>query len=368
MSDWRVRLGIWLGLVAAAAFVAVERPSPDPSHGPVLSDCDGAMTELVIQYVSEAADVAAVPYRQFLGALPDDVTVHVVCPDGDAFDDLRRRVGSTDCRLDPVLTEHPQTCWSRDRWLAFAPNDKGGPTVLLHPREEMAAAIWPQRRGDAQIAGDLAAALDGVASIESPLAFDGGDFVADSCTAFVTPAVAERNLGGAARSLDDLRRHLAETLRRRVVLLDEAPPHHAGMFMMLVGNGSALVGDPSLAWPLVDDMCPLDDPDTSDATQQRFDAVAARCAAEGYRVLRIPVVPGCDGRTYLSYVNVILDVRGGTRTVYMPVYRGADTLNRAAAAVWDTLGYSVRPVDCSSTFRHFGSLRCLVHVLRRRST
>jgi hypothetical protein len=359
---------VWLGLGAAAALVAVERPSPRHDHGPVLSDCDGAVGELVIQYVAEAADIAALPYREFLGALPADVTVHVVCPDEDAFEDLRRRVGATDCRLHAVFTGHAQTCWSRDRWLALAPNGEDGRTVLLHPREETAAAIWPQRRGDAQIAGDLAAALTHVASVQSPIAFDGGDFVADSRTVFVTPDVAARNLGGAVRSLDDLRRHLADRLRRRVVLLDEAPPHHAGMFMMLVGNRTALVGDPSLAWPLIDDACPLDDTDTSAATQRRFDAVAERCAAEGYRVIRIPVVPACDGRTYLSYVNVILDVRAGRRTVYMPVYQGADALNRAAAAVWHTLGYAVRTVDCSSTFRHYGSLRCLVNTLRRQTT
>jgi hypothetical protein len=64
-------------------------------------------------------------------------------------------------------------------------------------------------------------------------------------------------------------------------------------------------------------------------------------------------------------VNAILDEGDGTRTVYMPVYRGVEVLNGAARALWRDLGYRVRTVDCTDTFRHFGSLRCLVNVLRR---
>jgi len=49
----------------------------------------------------------------------------------------------------------------------------------------------------------------------------------------------------------------------------------------------------------------------------------------------------------------------------MPVYRGTDALNAAGTAVWRSLGYRVCPVDCTETCVHFGSLRCLVNVLRR---
>ena len=40
-------------------------------------------------------------------------------------------------------------------------------------------------------------------------------------------------------------------------------------------------------------------------------------------------------------------------------------MNRAAAEIWKALGYAVRRVDCTETFRHFGSIHCLVNVLRR---
>jgi hypothetical protein len=85
----------------------------------------------------------------------------------------------------------------------------------------------------------------------------------------------------------------------------------------------------------------------------------------GYKVIRIPVVPACDGRTYLTYVNVLLDQQGSRHIVYLPYYRGAEALNVAGRKVWEELGYEIRPVDCTSAYRHFGCLHCLVNVVRR---
>lgn len=93
--------------------------------------------------------------------------------------------------------------------------------------------------------------------------------------------------------------------------------------------------------------------------------MAGQCAAAGYRVVRIPVVPARDGRTFLTYVNVLLDRAGGRRIVYLPYYRGAEPLNAAARTVWEKLGFEVRRVDCTDTYLHFGCLHCLVNVLKR---
>jgi hypothetical protein len=161
-------------------------------------------------------------------------------------------------------------------------------------------------------------------------------------------------------------------------VLDEAPDHHAGMFMVSVGNRTMLVGDPSLARGLVAAetgraegqaankfMGLPGGPDFRPPTQHLFDAVARQCEGAGYRVIRIPVVPAMDGRTYLTYVNVLLDQQGSRRVVYLPFYRGVEKLNAAARSVWENLGCEVRSVDCTSAYRHFGCLHCLVNVLRR---
>ena len=105
-----------LGLVASAALLSVfDGIGGGPAgalRGPVLSDCQGTIRELAIHYVREAADGVGPTYRDFLCQLPEDVTVHVVCPDRASFEDLLRLVGPTECVLSPVIVAHPVTAWS----------------------------------------------------------------------------------------------------------------------------------------------------------------------------------------------------------------------------------------------------------------
>ncbi|MCZ7607880.1 MAG: agmatine deiminase family protein [Planctomycetota bacterium] len=365
-------LGVILGLVAALLAMPLLKSTPraETTVGPVLSDCDGAMHELVIQYTSDSAEIVAAPFRDFLTQLPKAVTVHVVCRDRAAFDDLKSRVGETACTLNPVFVDHPITSWSRDRWICLRPAGSATAFTVLSPQGEMGADAWPERKGDEQLGDDLAAALaPHVAAVRSPLWFDGGDFVCDEETAFVTPNVRKRNLQNTVKSEEELLTRLREITGRKVVLLKTAPDHHAGMYMMAVGNRTVLVGDPRLTRDLLGDeaeQLPLPPGlDNSDECQARFDAVAEQCREAGYNVVRIPIAPGKDGRMFLTYLNVILDQRDGQRVVYMPVFDGAERLNEAAAQVWEKAGYEVKRVNCTDCYKFFGSLRCLVNVLKR---
>ena len=370
-------LGVLLGLAVSAGVLSVYEDGanqmPQLSTGPLLSECDGSLRQVVIHYPAEAAEVVVPTYRGFLRQLPADVTVQVVCPDKHAYDDLLARVGPTKCSLSPVIVGHAITAWSRDRWLALGAS-KEQPAVLLCPRGEDGASVWPPREGDQRVAEDLAARLGpGVSSCRSDLYFDGGDFTADSETVFVRPATLFRNLQRTVETREELVDNLSALLKRRVVLLKEAPDHHLAMFMLPIGEHRVLVGDPRIARRLLTDSSAKTDlesylpggPDFSEATAARFDAVARECQAAGYQVVRIPVVPGMDGRTYVTYVNAILDRRDGRRIAYMPVFRSAEVLNRAATAVWKESVYEVRPVECDSCGRNFGTLHCLVNVLRR---
>ena len=38
---------------------------------------------------------------------------------------------------------------------------------------------------------------------------------------------------------------------------------------------------------------------------------------------------------------------------------------RAATQAWADLGYDVKPVECDGCARNFGTLHCLVNVMRR---
>jgi hypothetical protein len=348
-----------------ALLVAHQRLDPRalPRHGALLADSDGALEELVIHYAPAAGTMVERAYAEFLAQLPSGVLVRVVCPDRAAFEDLRRRIGPVPPTLVPVLTGHGLTAWSRDRWLALGPRRPRGPTTLVRPWKEDAQELWPERAGDARVA-DLLADRSGaeMRAWRSPLLFDGGDFVADGQTVFVSPRVADRNIPQRVADRASLRDELERLFRKRVVLLEQAPDHHAGMFLMLAGEGRAVVGDPRLARPLLHDS---DRHDFSAETAALFDAVAMHCVEAGYRVVRMPVAPGKDGRSWETPLNAIVDQRAGERTVYMPSYRHAPGLNLVAADIWRSLGLRVRGVDCSETFTRFGSLRCLVNVSRR---
>jgi hypothetical protein len=381
MIRWQTSFGVLLGLATGGTILSLtgspeRRPTPS---GPILSECDGHLRELVLQYEPAAKAIVGPVYRDFLLALDQDVSVHLVCPDRAAFDDFVAAVGPVPCRVAPILARHAMTAWSRDRWVALAPAAAGGATTLWSSRGEAGEEVWPARAGDAQIGRDIAATLAPlVRARRSEFYFDGGDFLADSNAVFVVPRVLQRNIQQTVRGREEFVRLVSRELKRQVILLDEAPDHHAGMFMASVGDNTMLVADPSLARdPFFIDMelrgptatnefmSLPGGPDFTAASQHLFDAVAAQCSAAGYRVVRIPVVPAHDGRTYLTYVNVLLDQHGGGRVVYLPFYSGVEQLNAAAQAVWLGLGYEIRPVDCTSSYRHFGCLHCLVNVLKR---
>jgi len=106
--------------------------------------------------------------------------------------------------------------------------------------------------------------------------------------------------------------------------------------------------------------------DFGDATQRQFDFRRGHVPPPpATAVVPIPVVPGRDGRTYVTYVNAILDERDGRRVVYIAVYAPVPKLNAPPLPFWRGAGYDVRPVDCSDAYPHFGSLRCLVNLLCR---
>ena len=354
-------LGLTLGALLAFGLPYL-RPAPEAAR--ILSDCNGAIRTLAIHYTRPTRSLTLPIYRDMLTALPGDVTVRVVVRETEAFEELIEAIGPLACRLTPVVVDHPITTWSRDRWLAVRDPDH---ITLLHPWMEMMREGWPDRQGDEQVADDLANAdPEHVRAERSVLYFDGGDFACDRSTVFVTPSVLERNVGLSVKDAGALQQHLINHLGRDVVLLDHAPPHHAGMFMMPIGDNRVFVGDPSLAWSqLPDDTVMPVGLDMSETTQAAFDTVARRCARAGYEVIRMPIVPGEDGRTYLTWLNVIIDERPDGPVVYMPVFDSVARLNDRAEAIWREAGYTVRRVNCTTVYTQFGSLRCLVNVVDR---
>jgi hypothetical protein len=323
-----------------------------------------------MQYTSGSTIVWPV-YRQFLGYQPAGVTVYMVCPGQQDFSEIQGQIGQLQCKIIPIFTGHPITTWARDRWVQLAPASPGGAITLLAPKGELQQENWPQRAGDSHVAEDIAGFLaPSVRADRSSLYFDGGDLLADEKFVFVTPAVLRRNLQHTVADRQELIDRLQNDLHRPVILMDDAPDHHAGMYMMAIGTGRMLVGDPSLAAPLLDATDPTltamtGGPDFTPQAQKRFDAVAKLATDHSCQVTRIPIIPGQNGKQYLTYVNVIMDIRDGRSIVFMPTYRDQPKLNAAAQGVWESLGYQVYPIDCTTLWPQGGTLHCLVNVLER---
>lgn len=371
LFSWQSLTGIGVGLMLAMVVMGL-LPAGRHAWGPALEEHGPAMKEVVIQYTPGSGEILGV-YCQFLPQLTDAVTVDVVCPDEAAYAALRAGIGPVRCRLRPILTGHLMTSWSRDRWVARAAGRRDLPVTLLAAKGEENDAIWPARAGDARIADDIATALaPHVAAVRSGLYFDGGDFLADGRFVFVTPGVIARNLGHCVATREELVAVVGRELGREAVLLEKAPDHHAGMFMMGAGQGIMLVADVGLGRRYLETTSPAlleklgGGGDCSATTQERFDSVAQQVAALGYQVVRIPVIPSRRSKAYLTYVNVLIEgsaKAGGV--VYLPVFRGAEAMNAAAQQVWESVGYRVRPVDCTDIFGFGGTLHCLVNVMRR---
>jgi hypothetical protein len=66
----------------------------------------------------------------------------------------------------------------------------------------------------------------------------------------------------------------------------------------------------------------------------------------------------------VTYTNALFATEGGRPVVYLPTYR-LPRLDEAAAGLYRSLGYAVRPIDVSAIYRNNGSLGCLVNVLER---
>src|SRR5256885_13888283 len=111
--------GILIGLTCATLLLSSisGRQSSRPVTGAMMSECDGALREIVIQYTSGAQNVVPV-YRDFLPLLASDVSVDVVVPNASSFDELRSALPAVSCRLRPTVAAHPTTAWSPGRWVA----------------------------------------------------------------------------------------------------------------------------------------------------------------------------------------------------------------------------------------------------------
>jgi hypothetical protein len=394
MTGWRrlsaVAAGVVLGLsLAAAALVwrgrrSIQAPAAF-TPAPLLSEASGALASVAMHYVPNLEGFVEPTYTDFLRAAAPDLRVVIVMgrdPTGGSAAKLRaflQRIdpsGSLSARAQIVEVSGPISTWSKDRALVTAAPQSGGPAMLIEPSEP--PGDWVERHNDWLSVPEIARASSGrfTANVAA-LDFDAGDFMVDGGRLIVDTNLLEKNRHRAVWDAADLGRRLGLLFGMPVTVLGrdfgDTPRHHLAMYMTTLDAGVALVGDPTEARNVVGDSWRPGDqsesgaplaPDFSPATTARFERAADELTRAGMRVERVVNVP-FDDKTYLSYTNGVFETRDGRRIAYVPVY-GFRPLDSAARAIYERLGWEVRPVRVRSTYPHHGTIGCLVNVLSRK--
>ncbi len=380
-------LGVALGLAAAflvirhAPKVAPPAPKREPEAlaGTVLVEDRGSIDEVLVQYATRLEPIVAATYRGFLLTLDPSTRIVGVVAHGeaDAFRAFLARLdpaGALAARTRVVETDGPISVWSKDR--ALVSPDADGRTGLLVPMPP--DGQWPERLNDWHTLAAVASAIpDRFYVRELPLLFDAGDFAVTGDRVVIDDNLFAKNRARGVATPEAMRDVVSKLLHRDVVMLGhddgDVPRHHLSMYMAPLGDGVALVGDPSAALPLVGaDYAPGDvSPDTGEALKAdfgpvmlaRFERAAHDLTAAGFHVVRIPTV-AFDDKTYFAYTNGLYETRGGKKIAWVPQY-GQPQLDAIAMKTYADLGWETHAVDVRAEWPLHGTVGCLANVLAR---
>lgn len=340
----RLLLAILQGIGAALALhglVFAGRAVLLPAPPQALDERAGRIREVLV-HLDPEAQFARPAYESFFRQAPAGLRIWVACERLEDAAELERWTGR---RVTPVPIGKRITTWARDRFVACSDG-----SLVVPPEPQPGGSA---RRNDWEVPFALAR-LRGDQARPATFRFDGGDFLAADGRLFATSTWIGRN---PERTAAELLETAVRFFRQPLVVLPEAPAHHIGMALASVGRDRFLVGD--VRWGRR--LAPASlDVDEREETAGLFDAMAERLAKEGFRVDRIPVAPTRREFVWVTYTNGLFE----DGVVYLPTY-GLGALDEAAAAVYRSLEYEVRPVDVGRVYEHGGTLHCLVHVLRR---
>ncbi len=219
--------------------------------------------------------------------------------------------------------------------------------------------------------GILAAALPGLECRSLPFFFDGGDLLADSDNVFVAANFLARNQPSNANDRSRILSLIEAEFKRNVVPIgdhiSDVPNHHIGMFLTPLGNNTLAVGDPDLGlrlWQDNNNIKSAIDVLSDEESLVPFRNVARILEEKGFRVIRIPLLLTSQPQAYVSYNNAIVEYTSNSKRIFMPTY-GIPPLDKAAGGYFESEGWRVIPVRVKKVYRHTGSLRCLVGIIRR---
>ena len=215
-----------------------------PGRLRLLPDVGGAVRVLALQVVPEAS---ARPQIEIIRALPH---AHALLVVGDAATHGRlrgrlRSAGIPPSRYTVLDSEDSDlSLWARDTFAA-AMDERGRPVLLVPPRN---GRDGPD--GDRAVPYLLRAEMWPFAPVvESRHYFEGGNIVADGARTFVGYDVIADNVSSSSvRARQRLLERLREEFGTEVIVIGSAasppPLEHIDMFLTPLGDGRVLVGDP----------------------------------------------------------------------------------------------------------------------------
>jgi N-dimethylarginine dimethylaminohydrolase len=332
MKKTLVTLVAVVGLLWGLKFVFGGGSDPAPvAPSRIVTDTGGELREISIHLVPEAA-FAHAAWRDFLRGLAGDVDVVVVCENGEAWEKSRELLSGW--RIENLARFHPRflhaalTPWNRDRMIV---TDR----ILFAPPAPHRGG--EKRKNEWKVPWVLAGFGRSVEI--APFHFEGGDLIATGTHVFATEVLASRN---PTISRDDLGRLIEKVCGRRLVWINgPVPEHHIGMFLTPIDDQTVVVGE------------------AEGEMASALDHVAETLRRKGFRVHRTPLVTTEQEYAWITYNNNVIS----GKTIFLPTY-GID-LDARATALYESLGFRVVPVDVRGLYRLGGTLRCLMHVLRR---
>jgi N-dimethylarginine dimethylaminohydrolase len=370
-----------LGCISSVARSAP--PAPDLQStcaARVLSDVEGSISEIVLHYDLDFESELVPTYCDLFAALPVDIGLTVLCASCEAANRFLRdwacEAARGGRRVRLVNVERDISIWARDRRIARAYHALGVSAATLVPAPPARPEDW--QANEVYVGNILNAPGMLPGTIGTRLAIEGGNVVSNGRHVFVGGNVLTEH-ADEGWPVEAVERELGRVLGGNVILVggtDGAVPWcHLDMYLTPIGDSTILVASPAFAetvlcaqpstWQdslMVEPACDLSD--DAWAMQAQYDSVAGQLSALGYRVLRLPtLVNDADGWA-VTYNNVVFDEVSGQRVVYMPVYR-ITALDHVATAIYESLGFEVRPIDVSQVFQWGGAVRCIVNVTAR---
>lgn len=363
-----VACGVCAGLLLGLCLTRIAVPD-GPGDARLVSDVDGAMREICVHYAREFHAECVEVFSDLFRGLQPGARVWVVTASKEEFvflgEELKKGGVPRHISLASAVTGFPITPWAKDRFGTLA---RGRRAVLAVPPAR--SATPGPRANDELVPERLAEILDDVECMPLPFFFDGGDLLADDENVFVAPNFLARNQPYDVDARPALLRQIERVLGRHVVVVGDSigdvPDHHIGMYLTPLGDGAVAVADPDLGRMILSaDLARYDvELEGDDARYAAFRNVIRVVEQQGLRVVRVPMVLTGTPRVYVTYNNALLEKNRGSKRILMPVY-GIPALDRAARDVFEKEGWSVHPVRVAKVFRHTGSLRCLVGIIRR---